>query len=61
MAKFSFWAYGILAIAAFAMFLYVTASVGGREDIGKPLMQVATFIVIAFVLYMFAKLFMGRR
>ena len=59
--KFSFWAYGILAIAAFAMLLYVTTSLAGRTDIGSPLLQMAILIVVAFVLYMFAKLFMGRR
>lgn len=54
--KFSFWAYGILAVATFAMFLYVTTSIGGYSDVGTPLLGITQFIVIAFVAYMFAKL-----
>jgi len=59
--KFSFWAYGILAIAAFAMFLYVTTSLAGREDVGNPLLQIAVLIVVAFLIYMFIKLLMRKR
>ena len=59
--KFSFWAYGVLAVAAFAMLLYATTSIGGYPEVGNPLLNLAVFIVVAFVLYMFAKLFMGRR
>ena len=58
--KFSFWAYGILAVAAFALFLYVVTSLSGYERVGLPLFQIAVFIIVAFVLYMFAKLFIGR-
>jgi VIT1/CCC1 family predicted Fe2+/Mn2+ transporter len=58
--KFSFWAYGILAIAAFAMLLYTTTSLSERSDIGNPLLGISVFIVAAFVIYMFAKLFMRR-
>ncbi|MGF3572208.1 MAG: hypothetical protein ACQXXG_02125 [Candidatus Bathyarchaeia archaeon] len=58
--KFSFWAYGILAIAAFAMLLYTTTSLSGHSDIGNPLLSISVFIVVAFVIYMFAKLFMRR-
>ena len=58
--RFSFWAYGILAIAAFAMFLYATTSIGGYSEVGNPLLGIAVFIVIAFIFYMFAKLFVRR-
>jgi len=58
--KFSFWAYGILAIAAFAMFLYVTTSIGGYPQVGYPLLGIAIFIVVMFILYMFVKLFARR-
>jgi len=57
--KFSFWAYGILAVAAFAMFLYVITSLSGYENIGLPLLWITVFIVVAFIVYMFAKLFIG--
>mgnify|MGYP000483425331 CR=1 FL=1 len=59
-AKFSFWAYGILAIAAFALFLYVGSCLAGRPDIGNPLLTLASFIVIAFIVYMFVKLALTR-
>ena len=59
--KFSFWAYGILAVAAFAMFLYVATSIGGYPEVGSPLLGITVFIIAMFILYMFAKLFIGRR
>jgi VIT1/CCC1 family predicted Fe2+/Mn2+ transporter len=55
--SFKFWAYGILAIAALAMVLYFSTSLAGRSDIGQPFIWIAGFIVVAFVIYMFAKLF----
>jgi len=55
--SFKFWACGILAIAALAMVLYVSTSLAGRGDIGQPFIWIAGFIVVAFVIYMFAKLF----
>jgi hypothetical protein len=54
--EFFFRAYGILAIAAFAMFLYAYMNLIGRPDIGDPLLGIARFIVITFFIYMFAKL-----
>jgi hypothetical protein len=54
--EFFFRAYGILAIAAFAMFLYAYMNLIGRPDIGDPLLGIVYFIVIAFFIYMFAKL-----
>ena len=58
--KFSFWAYGILAVAAFALFLYVGSCFAGRPGIGIPLLALACFIVIAFIVYMFVKLGLTR-
>jgi len=55
--SFKFWAYGILAIAALAMVLYVSTSLAGRGDVGQPLLWITVFIVVAFVIYMFAKRF----
>jgi hypothetical protein len=55
-AKFSFWAYGILAIAALALVLYTSSSLGGHPDTGVPLLNLAELIVGAFIVYMFAKL-----
>jgi hypothetical protein len=55
-ARFSFWAYGILAIAALALVLYTSSSLGGHPDIGMPLLNLAGIIVGAFIIYMFAKL-----
>lgn len=54
--RFSFWAYGILAVAAFAMLLYSVTTIGGHPEVGSPLLDIAVFIVVAFVLYMFVKL-----
>ena len=58
--KFSFWAYGILAIAAFCIFLYVSSTIAGLPDLGTPLLGIAQFIVVTFVVYMFAKLIMNK-
>lgn len=58
--KFSFWAYGILAIAALSLVLYTSSSLGGRIDIGAPLLNLAGLIVGAFIIYMFVKLLMRR-
>ena len=54
--RFSFWAYGILAVAAFAMLLYSVTTISGHPEVGTPLLGIAVFIVVAFVLYMFVKL-----
>jgi hypothetical protein len=61
MASFKFWGYGILAIAALAMVLYVFTNVGGYPDIGGPLLDIAIFIVVVYVFYMFFKLRIGQR
>ena len=59
--KFSFWAYGILAIAAFGMLLYVLTSMSGKPEIGSPLLNLSTFIIVMFIIYMFVKILLGRR
>jgi hypothetical protein len=61
MAKFSFFAYGILAVAAFCFALYVwvnmpQSGVENPEEIGQPLLYLGIFISVMFVIYMFAKL-----
>jgi len=63
MAKigFSFFAYGILAIAALGMVLYTTSSMAGQPNAGEPVLQIAVVIVVAFILYMFAKLILSHR
>jgi len=58
--KFSFWAYGILAIAALALVLYAFLGISGFMELAKPLLNIAIFIVIAFIIYMFAKPFLRR-
>jgi hypothetical protein len=63
MAKisFSFFAYGILAIAALGMVLYTMTSMVGQASAGEPLLTIAVVIVVTFILYMFAKLVMSHR
>jgi len=56
MARFNFWAYGILAVAAFALFLYYASEMANRPDVGDPLLSISSFIIIAFIVYMFVKL-----
>ncbi len=58
--KFSFWAYGILAIAALALVLYVAATQAGLKEVGQNLWFLAVFIVVAFIAYMFTKLLSRR-
>jgi hypothetical protein len=60
MVKFSFWAYGILAIAALTLVLYVATSESGLTSVSNNLWDLTVFIVIAFIVYMFIKLFRGR-
>lgn len=61
MVKFSFWAYGILAIAALTLVLYVITSQSGLTEVSTNLWDLVVLIVVAFILYMFIKLFRGRR
>jgi hypothetical protein len=56
---FKFFAYGILAVAAFLFLLYFlgnTSQYSVSEETTKPLLYLGGFIVVAFIIYMFAKL-----
>jgi uncharacterized phage infection (PIP) family protein YhgE len=57
--KFSFFAYGILALAALLFFLYFlgqTSQFQVSNEALTPLLYLGGFIVVAFIIYMFAKL-----
>jgi hypothetical protein len=57
--KFSFFAYGILAIAALLFVLYFLGQTQQFEvsnEALQPLLILGGFIVVMFVIYMFAKL-----
>jgi hypothetical protein len=57
--KFSFFAYGILAIAALLFVLYFLGQTPQFEvsnESLQPLLYLGGFIVVAFIIYMFAKL-----
>lgn len=54
---FKFFAYGILAVAAFSLFLYFLGQTQQYKiENTEPFLYIAAFIVIAFVIYMFVKL-----
>lgn len=56
--KFTFFAYGILAIAALALLLsFVSDSIGKS---GSAYFGLAVVIVLVFFLYLFLKMFKGR-
>lgn len=57
--KFSFFAYGILAVAALLFVLYFFGQTEQFKVSGealRPLLYLGGFIVVMFVIYMFAKL-----
>jgi hypothetical protein len=54
--KFSFFAYGILAIAALALVLAFSSSQVGQSDWAGNFFGLATFIVVLFIVYMFIKM-----
>lgn len=57
--KFSFFAYGILAVAALLFVLYFvgqTEQVAISDEASQPLLYLGGFIVVMFMLYMFVKL-----
>jgi len=61
MTKFSFFAYGILAVAAFCFALYVwihmpQSGVANPDEVGQPLLYLGGSIVVMFIIYMFVKL-----
>jgi hypothetical protein len=56
--KFSFFAYGILALAAFLFFLYFLGKTPQFNISGEalqPFLYIGAFIVVMFILYMFYK------
>lgn len=57
--KFSFFAYGILAIAALLFVLYFLGKTPQFNVSGEslqPLLYLGAFIVVMFIIYMFVKL-----
>jgi hypothetical protein len=54
--KFSFFAYGILAIAALALLFAYSSSQFGNGEWATNFFDLAVLIVVLFVLYMFVKL-----
>ena len=57
--KFSFFAYGILAVAALLFVLYFlgqTSQFQVDNETLQPFLYLGAFIVVAFIIYMFAKL-----
>lgn len=54
--KFSFVAYGILAICALALVLAFSSSQTGNMEWASNFYDLAILIVVLFVLYMFVKL-----
>jgi hypothetical protein len=54
--RFSFFAYGILAICALALVLAFTSSQAGNSTWASNFYDLAVLIVVLFILYMFAKL-----
>lgn len=54
--KFSFFAYGILAICALALVLAFSSSQTGHEGWAQNFYYLAIFIVVLFIFYMFVKL-----
>jgi len=59
--KFSFFAYGILAICALALFLTFASIQIGQGGWASNFFDLAVIIAILFILYMFARLVMGKR
>jgi hypothetical protein len=54
--KFSFVAYGILAICALALVLSFASSQGGNSLWADNFFYLAVLIVVLFILYMFTKM-----
>ena len=53
--KFSFFAYGILAIAALTLLLAFTSVQVGQENWASNFFLLGSFIVVFFMAYMFIK------
>jgi len=60
-AKFSFWAYGILAIAALALVLIIPAIQMGQEEWADKFFNLGKAIAFLFIIYMFVKLFASKK
>jgi len=58
--KFSFSAYGILAICALALVLAFSLSQTGQENWASNFFNFATLIAVLFIIYMFVKLLRRR-
>lgn len=54
--KFSFFAYGILAVCALALVLAFSSAQTGLEDWAGNFFKLATLIAVLFIFYMFVKL-----
>lgn len=61
--KFSFFAYGILAISALALVLSFSSAATGQNDWANNFFGLGSLIAFAFLAYMFIKLLKngGRR
>ena len=54
--KFSFWAFGILAICALGLFMVPTFLAMGQEGWASNYFSLSVFIAVMFLVYMFTKL-----
>jgi len=54
--KFSFFAYGILAICALSLVLAFSSSQTGYEDWATNFYNLAVLIAVLFIIYMFVKI-----
>jgi hypothetical protein len=61
LARFTFWAFGVLAIAALALTLTIPSAAAGNPNLSSQMFGFAETIVAVFFIYMFAKLFLRVR
>jgi hypothetical protein len=59
--KFTFWAFGILAICALSLFMVPTLLAMGQGQWASNYFNLGVVIASMFLVYMFAKLLIGRR
>ncbi|MEM4523449.1 MAG: hypothetical protein QW738_09590 [Nitrososphaeria archaeon] len=57
--NFNFSAWGILALAALALFLSFSSYGLGQSVLSEKFFSLGVFIIIVFITYMFAKLFLN--
>ena len=55
--KFSFFAYGILAVCALALVLAFTSSETGQTGLSSSFFNLAVLIIVVFFIYMFVRVF----